>query len=439
MKHLIKKSLLLVAVLAASSLWVSCVEDEKEPSFSESGTEGDETIDVKMPAPGSINFNLGSEVVLKGNGFSSRDKVYVQQRDDYDGEGGVATGRKIQAEINHFSSSELTFIIPGDLLEGQQYGSAYVYFKRDGKEYKLGYLYIEPVNVYLQANDPMVGDVVTLMSENSNFSFSNSDKVFLQKSDEYSPETGIGEKIKVEIKQVNTNQLEFVVPKVEVDASYLILLEHNGVELRLNEQLYVRPLELTITSGDIYAGGKVTVEMRNQSHFSGTEKIYLQRMAGYDEKGNIIGSGEKFLAEVVDNMSSRVLTFEVPVNISGDFIIIVERDEVEYLVNNVLDVRCPVEMPSSSLTVGEELALYSIGGSALSFDRTDKVYLQPVVENGDGGYTDKGSRKELQITRNNFSELYCIIPSVSAGTYVVILVHKNKEYRAEHILYIYSY
>ncbi len=238
MKHLIKKSLLLVAVLAASSLWVSCVEDEKEPSFIESGTEGDGTIDVKMPAPGSINFNLGSEVVLKGNGFSSRDKVYVQQRDDYDSEGGGAIGRKIQAEINHFSSSELTFIIPGDLLEGEQYGSAYVYFKRDGKEYKLGFLYIEQLAVYLTSNEALIGDVVSIISENPYFSFNNSDKVFLQKINKYSGQTGVGEKIQTAIKRVETNQLTFIVPnKVEVNSSYQVFLEHNGVELRLESSI----------------------------------------------------------------------------------------------------------------------------------------------------------------------------------------------------------
>mgnify|MGYP000762610212 CR=1 FL=1 len=445
MKHLIKTSLLLIALLAASSVCVSCVEDEKEPSF----TDGGETdnIDVKMPAPYTVSLNLGSEVILKGSGFSQRDEVYVQQRvhnDSYDegyGDYGT-TGAKVKAKITKYTSTELTFIIPDDALGGENSGEAYVFFRRNGKEYKLGYMSIEPLDLSLMTGQPSVGGQVTVESRTPSVSFSQSDKIFLQKVElDYNGRPiGTGDKIQAEVIAANPNQLTFVVPfGLDVECEYFVFVEQSERKFRLELTLFVIPLRLRIqgdNGGLFYAGSKAYLIPDDEFSFLRNDKVYLQH-AEWDDMGQLIGMGEKISANVVD-INSRMLSFELPSNISGNYNVYLVRGEVSRTID-IIYIESPVRISSSSLSAGSEFALYSNDSQNFKFTGSDKVYLQPVKENAAGEYEDKGSRVEIEITWRDYSALSCKVPAGFSGTYAVILIHKGVEYRVEEILTIYAY
>lgn len=447
MKHLIKTSLLLIALLAASSVWVSCVEDEKEPSFTDGGGTGN--IDVKMPSPNYASFNLGSEVILKGSGFSQRDEVYVQQRvydDSYDegyGDYGT-TGAKVKAKITKYTSTELTFIIPDDALGGESWGEAYVFFRRNGKEYKLGYMSIEPLDLSLMKGQASIGGQETVESRTPSVSFSQSDKVFLQKvgSDYNGHSIGTGDKIQAEVIAANPDQLTFVVPfGLDVDCPYLVFIEQSERKFKLESILFVIPLRLDIqgnNGGGFYAGSKVHLIGYDDSFtFLRNDKVYLQRHAGWDDMGQPIETGEKISANVVD-IAPRVLTFDLPSNISGEYNIYLMRGEGACMIG-LINIQFPVEISYSFLHPGEDLILYSVDFQSFRFTGTDKVYLQPVKVNAAGEYEDKGSRVEIEIITRDDSALSCKVPVGFSGTYAVILIHKGVEYRVEEILTVYAY
>lgn len=445
MKHLIKTSLLLIALLAASSVLVSCVEDEKEPSFTDGG--GTDDIDVKMPAPGYASFNLGSEVILKGSGFSQRDEVYVQQRvynDSYDeGYGDYeATGAKVKAKITKYTSTELTFVIPDDALGGENGGEVYVFFRRNGKEYKLGYMSINPLDLSLMTGEVSVGGQVTVESQTPSVSFNQSDKVFLQKMEfDYNGRmVGIGDKIQAEVIAANPNQLTFVVPfGLDVEYEYFVFVEQSERKFRLESRLFVIPLRLRVqgdNSGPFYAGSKAYLIPADEFSFLRNDKVYLQHV-GWDDMGQLIGMGEKISANVVD-INSRMLSFELPSNISGNYNVYLVRGEVSRTID-IIYIESLVRISSSSLYAGSEFALYSNDSQNFKFTGTDKVYLQPVKENAAGEYEDKGSRVEIEITWRDYSALSCKVPAGFSGTYAVILIHKGIEYRVEEILTIYAY
>lgn len=447
MKHLIKTSLLLIALLAASSVWVSCVEDEKEPSFTDGG--GTDNIDVKMPSPNYASFNLGSEVILKGSGFSQRDEVYVQQRvynDSYDeGYGDYeATGAKVKAKITKYTSTELTFVIPDDALGGENGGEVYVFFRRNGKEYKLGYMSINPLDLSLMTGEVSVGGQVTVESQTPSVSFNQSDKVFLQKMEfDYNGRmVGIGDKIQVEVIAANPNQLTFVVPfGLDVECEYFVFVEQSERKFRLESRLFVRSLRLDIqgnNGGGFYASSKVYLIGYDDSFtFLRNDKVYLQRHAGWDDMGQPIGMGEKISANVVD-IAPEVLTFDLPSNISGEYNVYLMRGEGACVIG-FINIQSPVEISYSYLHPGEELILYSADFQSFRFTGTDKVYLQPVKENAAGEYEDKGSRVEIEIITRDDSALSCKVPAGFSGIYAVILIHKGIEYRVDEIITVYAY
>lgn len=445
MKHLIKTSLLLIALLAASSVYVSCVEDEKEPSFTDGGGTGN--IDVKMPAPYTVSLNLGSEVILKGSGFSQRDEVYVQQRvhnDSYDegyGDYGT-TGAKVKAKITKYTSTELTFIIPDDALGGENSGEAYVFFRRNGKEYKLGYMSIEPLNVYVMNGDATIGGWVTLRSEIESLIFTKSDKVFLQKVEfDYNGKpVAVSDKVQAEVIEAISDQLTFTVPITLTEGQYSIFVEQSNFKFRVNDFLFLSPFVVGIDGYNgysYYSGEIVHLFMQSNSSFLESDKVFLQRYGGQDADGNLIGTGEKVLAQVV-NFSLSDLFFELPMGIWGEYIICLKRGDAEFVLRQPINIQSPVQMYTSFLYNDEELGLYSVNSNNFYFVSTDKVYLQPVRKNEQGEYEDVGNKVEIQVRRTTYDELYCTLSAGLSGTYAVILIHEGIEYRLEKHLNIYA-
>lgn len=344
MKHLIKTTLLLFAVLLVNSVCVSCVESEQEPDFGGTDVDTTDNIDVKMPAPGSISLFMGGKVLLKGSGFSARDEVYVQRRtynnDDYDNDYSrsyIAAGEKIQAVVTGFTSTELTFLIPSEVFGDENYGEAYVFFKRDGSEYKLGYMYVEPFPVYLAIGEYTTrGSSVALQSDYPGVTFTSGDKVYLQNFRDANgniPDTA--DKLQAEVTEVTSNQLLFTAPfGLKEDVTYLIFLEQDGVEYRLDTYLTVRPIDVNI---EALSRGEVLLRTYNSFSFLEGDRICLQRMGGTDNQGYPIGYGEKITAEV-KSVGASDLVFKIPSGIVGEFIIILIRNGVECNLNQIFSI-----------------------------------------------------------------------------------------------------
>ena len=73
------KGALLIFSLTICTL-VSCVEDEKNPFENADGSETGEVFDVKLPGMG--DFYVGTEIELRGNGFTAGDEIYVTNVDN---------------------------------------------------------------------------------------------------------------------------------------------------------------------------------------------------------------------------------------------------------------------------------------------------------------------------------------------------------------------
>lgn len=335
MKHLIKTSLWLLAFMTAGGMLVSCVEEEQEPDFSETGGSTSAKIDVKMPAPGYYGgFYAGSEVLLKGSGFSGSDEVYVQcatyrYNEDTEQEEYVTDGPKVQAEVTDYTSTELTFLVPGEVA--QSYGTALVFFKRGGKEYRLGRMEIQPFPVYLDFSGQLIEGSLVYLRSNSDFAFGNNDKVFLQNCVEHNGNwQGVGQKIQAKVESINSSELCFVMPQ-QITGEVLVILEHNGIASALNDYFVVDSFMSYVSLEDFYAIINQDVNLRFHgagSFFADTDKVYLRP----------VGGGDKMEATITYRAGS-MLSFRVPDlfnGASGDAFVILEHYGAEYQLDNPL-------------------------------------------------------------------------------------------------------
>lgn len=337
MKHLIKTSLWLLAFMIAGGMLVSCVEEEQEPDFDETGGSASAKIDVKMPAPSYYgSFYAGSEVLLKGSGFSGRDEVYVQRatyryNEDTDQEEYVADGPKVRAEVTDYTSVELTFLVPGEVA--QSYGTALVLFKRGGKEYQLGRMEISPFPVHLEASRPLIGGSLVYLISTSDFAFGNNDKVFLQNYVEHNGNRqGVGEKIQAKVESINSSKLCFVIPQ-QITGEVLVILEHNGIASALDDYFVVDSF-MPYISLDPYAiisqNANLLFRGAGSSFFTDTDKVYLRSVRG--------GSKVKVTITYRDGST---LSFRVPDLFnggSGEVFVILEHYGVEYQLDNILPI-----------------------------------------------------------------------------------------------------
>lgn len=337
MKHLIKTSLWLLAFMVAGGMLVSCVEEEQEPDFSEAGGSTSAKIDVKMPAPDYGAFYAGSEVLLKGSDFSGRDEVYVQRatyhyNEDTEQDEYVADGSKVRAEVTGYTSTELTFLVPSEVVQG--YGIALVFFKRGGKEYRLGRMNVQPFPVSLEMHGPLMeGGLAYLRSHNPEFTFGNDDKVFLQNCVEQNGSwVGVGKKIQAEVESINSSELYFIVPQ-QITGEVLVILEHNGGEAALDSYFVVESF-LSYVSLD-YQYVMVNQEVNlifygNDNLFTNTDEVYLRPVRG----------GEEVKASVTYREGRR-LSFIVPDlfnGASGEAVVILRHYGVEYELQEILQI-----------------------------------------------------------------------------------------------------
>lgn len=337
MKHLIKTSLWLLAFMTAGGMLVSCVEEEQEPDFSETGGSTSAKIDVKMPAPGYYGgFYAGSEVLLKGSGFSGSDEVYVQratyQYDDNDYEEYVADGPKVRAEVTHFTSAELTFLVPGEVIQG--YGPALVFFKRGGKEYRLGYMNVQPFPVRLEMTGPLIGGgLAYLRSSNIEFAFGNGDKVFLQNCVEQNGSwVGVGKKIQVVVESMEPSELCFIVPQ-QITGEVLVIFEHNGGEAALDGYFVVESflsyVSLSYPHAMIYQDVDLIFHGAGNL-FTNTDEVYLRPVRGGEE-----------VKATITYREGRRLSFIVPDlfnGASGEAVVILRHYGVEYELDGILQI-----------------------------------------------------------------------------------------------------
>lgn len=337
MKHLIKTSLWLLAFMTAGGMLVSCVEEEQEPDFSEAGGSTSAKIDVKMPAPGSQVLYVGSEVLLKGSDFSGRDEVYVQRatyhyNEDTDEEEYVTDGPKVRAEVTGYTSAELTFLVPDEVVQGQ--GTALVFFKRGGKEYRLGRMEIQPFPVSLEMYGQLMGGgLAYLRSYNPEFAFGNDDKVFLQNCVEQNGIwVGVGEKIQAEVQSINSSELYFIVPQ-QIKGEVLIILEHNGGEAALDGYFAVESFlsYVSLDSQHVMVNQEVNMIFRGDDNlFTDTDEVYLRPVRG----------GEKVEAAITYR-DGRRLSFIVPDlfnGASGEAVVILKHYGVENELQEILQI-----------------------------------------------------------------------------------------------------
>ena len=338
MKHLIKTSLWLLAFMAVGGMLVSCVEEEQEPDFSETGGSTSAKIDVKMPAPGYYGgFYPGSKVLLKGSGFSGRDEVYVQRatyhyNGDAEQEEYVTDGPKVRAEVTDYTSAELTFLVPGEVVQGD--GTALVFFKREGKEYRLGRMNVQPFPVYLEAPGPLMeGGLAYLRSHNTEFAFGNGDKVFLQNCVEQNGRwVGVGKKIQAEVESMEPSALCFIVPQ-QITGQVLVTLEHNGAESALDGYFVIESLISYISLDYPYANINQNVDLifhGNDNLFTNTDEVYLRPVRG----------GEKVEATII-YFEGRRLSFRVPDLFNGAYgeaVVILRHYGVEYELEERLQI-----------------------------------------------------------------------------------------------------
>lgn len=209
----------MLALIACMS--VSCVEDEKNP-FDRTETIGGETFDVKLPMYG--NFIIGSEITLKGSGFTDKDRITVSNRyysQDIQAE-------PIEARITSTTNEELKFIIPSGISAP---GDIDVTITRNNASFKIGKISVGSIN---WNNNTQYLDRYTATS----FSFyvydissPDTDKVYVQ-SIALDGETPAGPRIELPITYTILND-------VATDMSYLteivrVMYEHNG-EIALEE------------------------------------------------------------------------------------------------------------------------------------------------------------------------------------------------------------
>lgn len=335
MKHLIKTSLWLLTFMTAGGLLVSCVEEEQEPDFGETGGSTSAKIDVKMPAPGYYGgFYPGSEVLLKGSGFSGRDEVYVQratyQYDDNDYEEYVADGPKVRAEVTRFTSAELTFLVPVEVV--QNYSSVLVFFKRDGKEYRLGHMDVQPFPVHLDMPDMVAGSIITMRSDNLDFAFVDGDKIFLQNCVEHNGNReGVGEKIQAVVESMETSELCFIVPQ-QITGQVLVILEHKGIEFTLEGYFEVRSLSsvVSLSTFGAYIGEEIHLMTNAGNFFTSTDEVYLRPVKG----------GEKVKAQITYRNDWQ-LSFRVPDLFNGAYgeaVVILKHYREEYQLDGILQI-----------------------------------------------------------------------------------------------------
>ncbi len=202
---------------------VSCVEDEKNP-FDRTETIDGETFDVKLPMYG--NFIIGSEITLKGSGFTDKDRITVSNRYNY--AQGIQA-EPIEARITSTTNEELKFIIPSGIYVPDDID---VSITRNNATFNIGHISVNSISWNINSQ---IFEKYTATSFNFyvyDTSSLNSDKVYVQ-SIALDGETLAEPRIELPVTSYTESN------DVTTDFAYMteivrVMYEHNG-EIALEE------------------------------------------------------------------------------------------------------------------------------------------------------------------------------------------------------------
>lgn len=277
------KGALLIFSLTMCTL-VSCVEDEKNPFENADGSETGEVFDVKLPGMG--DFYVGTEIELRGNGFTADDEIYVTSVDD--------SSASAQARVTSYTADKLFFIMPGGVVEYG--GNVEVSLVRNGEWHTLGTLYVNNFGFNNMGFDSTGGEYIEINGE-----YADGDKAYYQDMDDYGQLLGQPVEIDLELQNYGDAYSDIVITSVfyPLTNQYTFVYEHNG-ETAIEQQMgNVNPIWPNQYSANV--GETVFVEWRG---FKDGDRILLSPDGG----------GIENAVATIDNpiIEEGGLAFEVP-------------------------------------------------------------------------------------------------------------------------------
>lgn len=276
------KGALLIFSLTICTL-VSCVEDEKNPFENADGSETGEVFDVKLPGMG--DFYVGTEIELRGNGFTAGDEIYVTNVDN--------SSLQAQARVTRYTADKLFFIMPGGVVEYG--GNVEVSLVRNGEWHTLGTLYVNNFGFNNMGFDSTGGEYIEINGE-----YADGDKAYYQDMDDYGQLLGQPVEIDLELQNYGDAYSDIVITSVfyPLTNQYMFVYEHNG-ETAIEQQMgNVNPIWPNQYSANV--GDTVFVEWRG---FKAGDKVLISQ-----------GGGIENAVATIDNpiIEEGGLAFEVP-------------------------------------------------------------------------------------------------------------------------------
>lgn len=293
----------LLPLVAVVALAAGCVESEQSP-FGGGDGGGGAYVDAMLPAYGE--FYVGSQVTLRGSGFTSGDRVVVRNGYEHD-----ADVTEVEAEVVACSDSELTFVIPSGVVATE----VTVYLVRDGVRHRLGVLAVMRTDMqwgYIGVIDGMP------TVEFYGSGLSNGVRVLFQclHTDEYGNRTPVGEVRDAQVGSLDDSRLTAGVPVI---GDALIIFERGGLQSVV---------------GEVHVDVRDVVEMPEipQGFGPGSELTIRSKCFNHDDR-IIVRCSDGSGAEVIDAPKGNdCLTFTMPAlgDAGCDFDIILEHSWMEY-------------------------------------------------------------------------------------------------------------
>lgn len=303
------KGALLIFSLTMCTL-VSCVEDERNPfENTGDGSETGEVFDVKLPGIG--DFYVGSEIELRGNGFTAGDEIYVTNVDD--------SSLQVQARVASYTADKLFFIMPGGVVEYG--GNVEVSLVRNGEWHTLGTLYVMTFGFNNTGFDSTGGEYIEINGE-----YADGDKAYYQDMDDYGQLLGQPVEIDLELQNYGDAYSDIVITSVfyPLTNQYMFVYEHNG-ETAIEQQMgNANPIWPNQYSANV--GETVFVEWRG---FKAGDKVLISQ-----------GGGIENAVATIDNpiIEEGGLAFEVP-DIDGTYYeILLQRYEGHTTIIGYLEI-----------------------------------------------------------------------------------------------------
>lgn len=306
------KGALLIFSLTMCTL-VSCVEDERNPFENTDGLETGEVFDVKLPGMG--DFYVGTEIELRGNGFTADDEIYVTNVDN--------SSLQAQARVTRYTADKLFFTMPGGAVEYG--GNVEVSLVRNGEWHTLGTLYVNNFGFSNMAFDySRGGEYVEIRGE-----YADGDRAYYQDMDNYGQL--LGQPVEIDLEPQNYGDDTYYEDIVITSAfypltnQYMFVYEHNG-ETAIEEQMgNVNPIWPNQHTTNV--GKTVFVEWRG---FKAGDKVLISPDGG----------GIENAVATIDNpiIEEGGLAFEVPNIPEMHYEILLQRYEGHATIIGYLDI-----------------------------------------------------------------------------------------------------